>query len=500
MSSLSFVALRNVSFAYDSASTPLFKAASAHFPQGFTGIIGSNGSGKTTLLRLLTGELQPSQGSVEGVAEAICCGQRTDQPPVTLDNFLKDWDSEACELRSRLKITEDFGLRWNTLSHGERKRAQIAHALWQNPSVLALDEPTNHIDGEARELLLDRLKQYRGVGLLVSHDRDFLDELCTQCLWLDPPHVQVFHGGYSTALEERKTQRNKAVSEREQLLLVDKKFKRARDKQRAKASKEHAVRSKRGLARNDSDARDKIDRARVSDGKAGKALRQLSGRSAQNQTKLDAVHISKEHETGIWLPSAKSPRKWLLQLEAGSMALGARLLHWPNLSVAAADRIAFVGNNGAGKSSLVCHAMASLNVPPDKVVYLPQEISTVAARDMLREVRQMPRAELGHVMNIVSRLGSRPGRLVESEQPSPGEVRKLMLARGMSQAPYVIVMDEPTNHLDLPSIEALESALKECPCALILVSHDMRFVDSVGAQRWEVEVDESGDSHVQVLL
>jgi ATPase subunit of ABC transporter with duplicated ATPase domains len=96
-------------------------------------------------------------------------------------------------------------------------------------------------------------------------------------------------------------------------------------------------------------------------------------------------------------------------------------------------------------------------------------------------------------MTVVSRLGSRPERLLESETPSPGEVRKLLLAQGITRAPHVIVMDEPTNHLDLPSIECLEKALSGCPCALLLVSHDVQFVEALTQRRWSIEREEDGN-------
>jgi ATPase subunit of ABC transporter with duplicated ATPase domains len=98
----------------------------------------------------------------------------------------------------------------------------------------------------------------------------------------------------------------------------------------------------------------------------------------------------------------------------------------------------------------------------------------------------LPKESLGRVMTSVSRLGSRPGRLLESEQPSPGEVRKLLLALGVDHGPHLILMDEPTNHMDLPSIGCLEEALEECPCALLLVSHDLRFLDGLVEWRWHL--------------
>ena len=103
-------------------------------------------------------------------------------------------------------------------------------------------------------------------------------------------------------------------------------------------------------------------------------------------------------------------------------------------------------------------------------------------------------------MTIVSRLGTRPGRLLESELASTGEIRKLLLALGMARSPHLLIMDEPTNPLDLPSIEALEHALKECPCGLLLVSHDQRFLDETTSVTWQLEQDKSGHAAVQITM
>jgi macrolide transport system ATP-binding/permease protein len=101
----------------------------------------------------------------------------------------------------------------------------------------------------------------------------------------------------------------------------------------------------------------------------------------------------------------------------------------------------------------------------------------------------------------VSRLGSRPQRLLETTEPSPGEVRKLLLALGITRAPHLIIMDEPTNHLDLPSIQCLEAALQECPCGLVLVSHDQYFLDRLTTIRWHiVQQDESPNSDTRLHI
>ena len=151
------------------------------------------------------------------------------------------------------------------------------------------------------------------------------------------------------------------------------------------------------------------------------------------------------------------------------------------------DRVALVGPNGAGKSTLLAHLLRGLTLPEDKLVYIPQEIDRDESRAVIERVRASGREELGRILTVVSHLGSDPRRLLDTALPSPGEVRKLLLAEGVARVPHLIVLDEPTNHLDLPSIESLEAALLECPCGLLLVSHDERFLERTTNVRWEIE-------------
>ncbi len=127
------------------------------------------------------------------------------------------------------------------------------------------------------------------------------------------------------------------------------------------------------------------------------------------------------------------------------------------------------------------------------MVYLPQEIELHQAQQIFEQARALPHSELGHMMTVINGLGSSPERLLESREPSPGETRKLLLAMGVVHYPYLIVMDEPTNHLDLPSIELLEKALVDCPCALLLVSHDRRFLQAITRRRWELTPSTTDD-------
>ena len=495
MSNQPYLAVTGLTFCYDAAPAPVIADLTAHFPQGFTGIVGANGSGKTTLLKLLTRQLTPDAGEVNGAQQVISCSQRTDEAPGALEHFLESWDGLAAELRGRLQIELDFLNRWDTLSHGERKRAQLACALWQEPEVLALDEPTNHIDTDARKLLINSLERFRGVGLLVSHDRELLDQLCVQCLWLTPPSVKVFPGGYSQTREQMLVDREVSQRARSKAQRESKKLHRELVQRRQNEARHFAARSKRGIAAKDSDARDKINLARATDGNAGKTLRQLEGRKAQADARLAAAVVEKAHATGFWLPGSRSHRKLVLDMPPSHFALGeGRQLKTPLLQLGPADRVAITGANGLGKSTLLNKLVPAAGLDQDKMIYLPQELSVKQSKAVLEEARSLRSDRLGALMQIVSRLGSRPERLLESRLPSPGEVRKLLLALGVARSPHLIVMDEPTNHLDLPSIEALEAALRECPCALLLVSHDEHFLDKVGVQRWTIEATPDGDS------
>jgi macrolide transport system ATP-binding/permease protein len=493
----------SVGFCYDSAGAAVFEGLSARIGAGWTGVIGPNGSGKTTLLRLACGELAPQQGHIVRPDRVIYCPQRTDDPPAELASFLRATDSAACGLRGRLGLAADWLDRWDTLSHGERKRAQIAVALWRRPRVLAVDEPTNHIDLPARRLLAEALRRFRGVGLLVSHDRDLLDALCRQCLFVEPPGAVVRPGGYTKAVELAAAEQATARHAREQAKRrLTRLRKEAAERQRL-AARSHRMRSKRGIPIKDHDARSRIDRARISgkDGQAGRLLRQMDGRVRQAGDALADIHVTKQRQLGVDLRGEPSRRDALLRLPAGAVALGTgRHMVFPELTIGPTDRIALTGPNGAGKSTLVRHILHALDLPAARRVYLAQEIDRATARATVTAARRLPKAKLGEVLSVVSCLGSEPQRLLETDEPSPGELRKLMLAMGMANTPHLIVMDEPTNHLDLPSIECLEAALSDCPSALLLVSHDLRFLRCLTRTRWEIQPDEADPTGARMCL
>lgn len=486
----------SVTFKYDGAPEPLFADLTLHLAAGWTGIVGANGSGKSTLLQLATGILNPSKGSIRTPAAAVYCPQRTDDPPDRFDEFLQDVGPASQRWKGRLEIAEDYGERWSSLSHGERKRVQIAVALWQEPELLAIDEPTNHLDRHARERIEDALWLYEGVGLLVSHDREMLDRLCRACLFMVPPTVIHRPGGYTAASAIVAQEKSAQQRQREIHKNALKNLQQEAVRRKEKAMQADRQRSKRHLARGDHDGRAKKDRARLSgkDGQAGKLSSQLQGRLDQLQESVDSVKIEKAYTLGIWLPGTGSKRDFLLNMPSGMLPLGDKELTYPALAVKPSDRIAITGLNGTGKSTLLRYLLGQLRTEPERITYIPQEIALQESQHILADARNLRDDRLGHVMTVVSRLNSRPDRLLYSSEPSPGEIRKLLLALGMALEPHIIILDEPTNHLDLESIRCLELALADCPCALVLVSHDRYFLQRLTTINWHLQAGENKTS------
>lgn len=498
------LALQSVEFSHPGMTMPLFTDLTVQFPPGWTGIVGPNGAGKTTFLKVATGGLAAQSGSVQRDGLALYVAQRTDEPPEFFEDFI--WAPDATVLKARLRVGEDWPERWSTLSHGERKRAQIAVALWREPAVLALDEPSNHIDADARRLLLHALTEFGGIGLLVSHDRALLDELCTQCLLIDPPDAVLRPGGVTEAMAQ---QDNEEKSARH----ADDMMRRTETRLRAEAQRRRVIADQKSAASrgsrqikipaHDHDGRAQRNLAKMSgkDAYAGKMVAQMNQRAGKVATQRSETTLKKRYETGIWVDGASyMPRDFLLRLPAGSLPLGGgRRLHFPDLEIGGTSRIALTGANGLGKSTLIRHLLAHVQLSAEKLVTVPQEISAEDSRVLLEAVKRLPNDERGRVMTTISRLGSRPARLLESALPSPGEVRKLLLAIGIVRGPHLIVMDEPTNHMDLPGILCLEEALADCPCAMLLVSHDEAFLEKITAIEWHLTRDtSSGDTRLEI--
>ena len=319
-----YLSFESVEYAHSGMTAPLFTDLTVQFPHGWTGIVGPNGAGKTTLLRVACGELEAQDGLVRQTGLTLYVAQRTEEAPEFFEDFV--WAPDANVLKARLRVDEDWPDRWSTLSHGERKRAQIAVALWREPAVLALDEPTNHIDTDARRMLAAALHEFTGIGLLVSHDRRLLDDLCGQCLLIDPPSAVLRPGGVSAALEEqdkqesairhtndalRQTERRLKTEAQRRRVVADQKTAGMRgSKQKINPMHDHDGRAMRGLAR-----------VTGKDAYAGRMVSQMNQRAAKVSQQRADLTVAKRYQTGIWVDGASfMPRDFLFWKSAAPAA------------------------------------------------------------------------------------------------------------------------------------------------------------------------------------
>ena len=329
-----FVTAHHLSHTYEGADQPALDDVSLAFASGWTGIVGPNGAGKSTLVHCICGTLAPDQGAVTPRVRGAVCRQSTATPPETLEEFACDYGSTAVKLRSLLEIEDEQLWSYAMLSHGERKRIQIACALAAEPQVLALDEPTNHLDAPTRALVAQALASFKGVGLLVSHDRALLDELVQSCVFVEAGRALAIPGTYTQARRELELRQDTVRTERRQARGELARIKAERDRRAAVAARSAARRSARHLDRHDRDGREKIKLAVYTgqDGKAGKLSSQMDKRIGVAEKRLEALDAKKERRGSLELDAAPAPRKVLARLPAGSMPLGPeRMLHHPEL-------------------------------------------------------------------------------------------------------------------------------------------------------------------------
>ena len=505
--------LSNIEYTYPSAVEPTLRRVTATLSEGWTGFVGDNGSGKTTLARIVCGFLQPDVGVVSPSLFSTYCAQSTEEPPGNLEDFAVAYDRAAIKLRNELSIGDDWPWRYDTLSCGQQKRLQVACALWSAPDVLVVDEPTNHVDASTRRALFVALSKFKGVGVLISHDRELLDALCSQCLFIANGTVIMRPGGYSQASSQVALERSSAIHAREIAQKEKARTEREAQCRREEASRVQARRSGKGIAKNDSDARAKKRHYIVSgqDGKAGKLSARMQDRLEKAEDDVADSKVEKRYDAHVWLDAEPSKRKVLFRMEPGRIAVGESLLSLPALFIGNTDHIGLVGDNGSGKTTLVKKIIASISADTSlidtsfmdatfantgradtRVLYISQEPDIAQKENTLKKIRELPSVYRGQVLSIVAQLNSDPDCILEGDAVSPGEMRKLMLALGILESPELLVMDEPTNYLDLGSTEALERLLSVYPGALLLVSHDASLVSSATSITWRIQKSEDG--------
>ena len=480
--------LSNIEYCYPLAEDPILRGITASFPRGWTGIVGDNGCGKTTLARIACELITPDAGSVGPSLVSAYCAQDATNPPDNLEEFAAAYDRRASRLRTTLALEDDWPWRYGTLSGGQQKRLQVACAIWEEPDVLVMDEPTNHVDATTREEIFRALTGFGGIGILISHDRALLDGLCTQCLFMSDGAAVMRPGGYTQASGQAALERESSMRAREDMRREKKRIEREAQRRRETAAQKEGKKSLAGIAKHDNDARHKKRLAIVTgtDGIAAKQAGVMEARAGRMSEQLDQMRAEKRYDADIWLEATPSRRPVLLRLEAAELPMGERTLVCPPLFIGRSDHIGLVGDNGSGKTTLVKHLVERM---PEgvRVLYIPQEPTMRQQAEARERLVGLASAERGRALSIVAQLNSEPDRILEGDAISPGEMRKLMLALGILESPELIVMDEPTNHLDLGSVEALERVLAAFPGALLLVSHDAALLGSTTDITWRID-------------
>lgn len=431
------------------------------------GIIGINGTGKSTLLRIIAGEEEADEGKIifsngmtigwmgqnpefdeeSSILKYVCEGKKIE------DDY--GYESDAKAMLTVLEL-ENFDEKIKNLSGGQKKRAALCKVLLQKPDILILDEPTNHLDNKMSDWLENYLKSFRGVLLMVTHDRYFLDKVTNHIWEVEGGKVYYYDENYSGYLE-RKAEREERelASERKRQSILRSEVKWVMRGARARSTKQKA----------------RLDR-----------FEQLKA--------MDSPKTAKQVEMGS---VGTRLGKKTIELYDISKAYGDKVLfkHFSYI-FKRFERIGFVGHNGCGKSTLM-KILADLEQADSGVIewgetikigYFAQECEVMDERerviDYIKDAAEYVRTSEGLVSasKMLERfLFSSDMQYTPIAKISGGERRRLYLLKVLMQSPNVLILDEPTNDLDIATLRVLEDFLDEFAGIVITVSHDRYFLD-----------------------
>lgn len=431
------------------------------------GIIGVNGTGKSTLLRMIAGDEEPDSGTII-FSRGMTVGwlpQNPDFPEkgsvlsYVCEGSGEDYafESEAKSMLNSLELY-DFRQPIRELSGGQKKRAALCRVLLQNTDVLILDEPTNHLDSFMADWLEKYLVRYKGVLLLVTHDRYFLDRVTTQIWEVDAGKVYTYLSNYSGYLERK--------AEKEEMA------------QAAERKRQSILRVELQWVMRGARARSTKQKARL---ERFERLKSMDAPQSARQVEMEVVGTRLGKKTIVLEHIAKSYGD--RQLFTDFSYIFRRY-----------ERIGFVGANGCGKSTLM-RILAGKEQPDGgtvdwgetiKIGYFAQECEVMDERqrviDYIRDEAEYVQTSAGRISatRMLERFLFSPDmQYAPIAKISGGERRRLYLLKVLMGAPNVLILDEPTNDLDIATLQVLEGFLDNFPGIVIVVSHDRYFLDRI---------------------
>ena len=446
------------------------------------GIIGINGTGKTTLLRMIAGVEEPDSGQIikqNGIRLAYLSQHPSFPEGATVLSYAfdgiaeNDWalKSEVKSALNKLGIT-DHDMKMEHLSGGQKKKVALAKTLTSSFEILLLDEPTNHLDGEMISWLEDYLKRYKGVVIMVTHDRYFLDKVTNRILEISRGKLYGYEANYSKFLEMK--------AEREEMEL-------ASERKRQSVLRMELEWAKRGCRARTTKQKARLERLELL--KNGKAP------ETDRLAEIDSVETRMGKKT--------------IELHHVSKSYGERkLIDDFDYIVLKNQNLGIVGPNGCGKSTLL-KMIAGLVEPDEGTIEIGETIRIGYFAQELPEMNTSQRV-IDFVKDIAEYIPTKDGRITASqmlerflftpdmqyapiEKLSGGEKKRLYLLSVLQAAPNVLIFDEANNDIDIPTMTILEDYLNSFQGIVITVSHDRYFLDNVVDRIFEFD----GNGHLQ---